>query len=205
MVCVACRAALPVLLQGCVRCAVPLPQRGICGECRRRPPRFDAAFAAFEYRFPLDRLVQRFKYAGDLAIGRWLALELARAVQSRPHPDLIVPVPLTAGRLRERGFNQAVELARVVARTLRVPAPLHSVERTRDAPSQSGLGRRARRANLRDAFHCRGPLRGRRIALIDDVVTTGATADAIARVLKKAGAAHVDVWAVARTPEPGDR
>jgi ComF family protein len=167
--------------------------------------RFDGALAAFEYRFPLDRLVQRFKYSGDLAIGRWLALELARRVREEPRPDLLVPMPLAHGRLRERGFNQAAQVARVLAQRLDVPFALHMVDRVRDAPSQSGLGRRARRANLRGAFQCNATLQGRRVVLVDDVITTGASADALSAVLKRAGAARIDVWALARTPDPGGR
>jgi ComF family protein len=161
--------------------------------------------APFEYRFPVDRLVQRFKYAGDLAVGHWLSLELARRARAACRPDVLVPVPLTSARLRERGFNQAAQIARVVARELRIPASLRALERIRDAPSQSALGRRARRGNLRDAFACRGKLEGRHIVLVDDVVTTGATAQAVSRVLERAGASRVDVWAIARTPEPRDR
>jgi ComF family protein len=205
MVCGDCAASLPLLRAGCVRCALPLGARGICGQCLRSRAHFDGAFAAFEYRFPVDRLVQRFKYAGDLAIGRWLSLELARRVREEVRPHLLVPMPLTAARLRERGFNQAAQIARVVSKSLRIPAALQMVERMRDAPSQSGLGRRARRANLRGAFHCRASLAGRHVALVDDVVTTGASADAVCAVLKRAGAARVDVWAIARTPQPGAR
>jgi ComF family protein len=188
-----------------MRCALPLPEPGLCGQCLRSKAHFDAAFAAFEYRFPVDRLVQRFKYAGDLTIGRWLSLELGRRVAHEPRPDLLVPMPLTAARLRERGFNQAAQIARVVSRSVGVPVALRVVERVRDAPSQSGLGRSARRANLRGAFRCRASLRGRHVALIDDVITTGASADAVGAVLKRAGASRVDVWALARTPEPGAR
>jgi ComF family protein len=167
--------------------------------------RFDGAFAAYEYRFPVDRLVQRFKYSGDLAIGHWLAVELAGRVAAEPRPHVLVPMPLTNARLRERGFNQAAQMARVLSARLGVPAALRMIERVRDAPSQSGLTRRARRANLRGAFHCPAPLRGRHVVLVDDVITTGASADAACAVLKRAGAARVDVWALARTPDPGAR
>ncbi|HUQ29163.1 MAG TPA: ComF family protein [Usitatibacter sp.] len=200
----------------CVLCAARSPSLMVCADCVASLPRFDeqvlrgkahydAVVAAYEYRFPLDRLVQRFKYAGDLAVGRWLALELARRVRDERRPELLVPMPLTTARLRERGFNQAAQIARVVSRSLGVPVALRLVERVRDAPSQSGLGRRARRANLRGAFRCRAPLRGRRVVLVDDVITTGASADAVCAVLKRAGASRVDVWALARTPEPGAR
>jgi ComF family protein len=205
MVCGDCAASLPLLRARCVRCALPLGAPGVCGQCLRGRAHFDGAFAAFEYRCPVDRLVQRFKYAGDLAIGRWLSCELARRLDAQERPHLLVPMPLTPARLRERGFNQAAQIARVVSKSLRVPAALGMVERVREAPSQSGLGRKARRANLRGAFRCRASLRGRHVALVDDVITTGASADAVCAVLKRAGASRVDVWAIARTPDPGAR
>jgi ComF family protein len=179
MVCPACAASLPVLAPGIHRVVAP-----------------------FEYRFPIDRLVQRFKFAGDLALGRWLALQLARRARAESPPQVLVPVPLTRGRLRSRGFNQSVEIARVVSRELRIPAAMQILERTRDAPPQAGLTRRARRANLRGAFRCQGrAFDGRHVALIDDVVTTGATAEAAVRALRRAGAVRVDLWALARTPD----
>lgn len=187
----------------CAPCLASLPIESSCERSDARSE-FDASFARYEYRFPVDRLVQRFKYSGDLAIGRWLAMQLALRVRAAPAPQLLVPMPITRARLRERGFNQAVEIARVVSRVVRVPAVPRALERTRDAPPQSGLGRRARRANLRDAFACPRPLNARHVALVDDVITTGATADAAARVLKHAGVERVDLWAIARTPDPKD-
>ena len=166
---------------------------------------FDEAIARFEYRFPLDRLVQRFKYGGDLAIGRWLAERLAERVRDAARPDLLAVPPLAAARLRERGFNQALEIARTVGRRLRVPVDPRAIERRRDTPPQASLDRRARAANLRGAFACGVDVRGRHVAIVDDVLTTGATADAIARVLKAAGAERVSAWAVARAPDPGSR
>jgi ComF family protein len=159
--------------------------------------------AAFEYRFPVDRLVQRFKFGGDLAIGRWLALQLAQRAASEPRPDLLVPTPLASARLRSRGFNQALEIARVVARRHRLCLEARALARIRDTPPQHLLSRAARRRNLRGAFRCDTPVEGLRVAIVDDVVTTGATADALAGLLLRHGAREVAVWAVARTPAPG--
>ena len=199
-------APLAWLGQDCLLCAGDSANEMVCARCVASLPLLASGMhrvvAPFEYRFPVDRLVQRFKFAGDLAVGRWLALQLAMRARRQPRPDLLVPVPLTRTRLRTRGFNQSVEIARAVSRALRIPAAMRLLERTRDAPPQAGLTRRARRANLRGAFRCRGgALAGRRVALIDDVVTTGATADAAARALRRAGAVRVDIWAVARTPD----
>jgi ComF family protein len=201
LVCPACQAGLGDVGNPCPGCALPLPTRGPCGGCRRYPYAFDAAVARFEYRFPVDQLVQRFKYAGDLALGRWLALELARCVRDLPRPDLLVAPPLASDRLRERGFNQAVQLARTLSGALGVRLDFASLRRQRATAPQAGLGRRARQANLRDAFACRRALDGLHVAIVDDVMTTGATAHTLARVLKAAGAARVSAWAVARAPD----
>ncbi len=202
-VCRPCAEAMPRLGACCERCAAPLAGVAQCGPCRNHRFAFDAAIACFEYRFPLDRLVQRFKYSGDLAVGRWLADELARRVAGEPHPDLLVAPPLGAARLRERGFNQGLELAKAVGARLTVRCDLFALARVRETAPQARLSRRARFANLRRAFHCRRALEGTHVALVDDVLTTGATAHAIARELKRAGAKRVSVWALARAPEPG--
>jgi ComF family protein len=203
LVCVACTSALPRIAHACVHCALEIPQPGTCGVCQRRAPSFDAAFAAFEYRFPLDRVVQRFKFAGDLAAGKWLALQLAGRVAGTERPDLLVAPPLARSRLRERGFNQAVVIAKIAGRALGIPHSPDALSKVRDTSPQPGLGRKARLANLRGVFRCDARFAGEHVAIVDDVMTTGATADALARVLKAAGAGRVSVWAVARTPGPG--
>lgn len=200
LVCAACERALPRLHAACERCAAPLEEAGVCGECLRRAPAFDAATAAFEYRFPVDRLVQRFKTGGDLAIGRWLARRLLERVRQAERPDRIVAPPLASAKLRARGFNQALEIAKHIGRALPVPVDLAALEKVRETPAQQGLARRERRANLRGAFRCRRRFDGEHVAIVDDVVTTAATAEALARVLKRAGAARVSIWALARTP-----
>jgi len=201
LVCAACEAGLKQVDHPCPVCALPVPPRASCPTCRRHPFAFDAAIACFEYGFPVDRLVQRFKYAGDLALGRWLALRLAERMEAAPRPDVLVAPPLAPERLRERGFNQAVELARTLARELGVRQDIASLTRSRATAPQAGLGRRARQANLRGAFACRRSFAGLDVAIVDDVMTTGATAHTLARVLKAAGAAHVSAWAVARAPD----
>ena len=198
--CAACEAGLPVIGSACERCALPLALGGTCGECQRVAPRFDDAFALFEYRFPVDRLVHRFKFDADLAIGGWLASRLALRLPMRP--DVLVAPPLTPDRLRERGFNQSLEIAKRVARDLRMPLVWRGLTRCRATLPQTGLGRAARRKNLRGAFDCRANFAGQHVAIVDDVLTTGATADALAAALKRAGASRVSVCTVARTPDP---
>jgi ComF family protein len=200
-VCAACERDLPWLGPACPRCALPLATAAACGACVTRAPRFDGARACFAYRFPLDRLVQRFKFAGDLATGRWLAQHMAAALGGED-ADLIVVPPLGRKRLRERGFNQALELAKIVSRVVAIPYAPRGRVRVRETDPQPGLTRGERARNLRGAFRCDARVEGLHVALVDDVLTTGATAQEIARVLKTAGAARVSVWAVARTLLP---
>jgi len=189
--CYLCAAPARALL--CGPCEASLPSAAALDRCLRAP---------FEYRFPLDRLVQRFKFAGDLALGRYLGERLAACVADEAPPDLLVAPPLATPRLRTRGFNQSVELARYVGRRLHLRVAADALEKTRETLPQQGLGRRARRRNLRGAFRCRANVRGLRIALVDDVYTTGATAREIGDTLRRAGAREVVVWAVARAPGP---
>jgi ComF family protein len=177
----------------------------VCQPCERSlplPAPEDSAVAAFSYAFPLDRLVQRFKFGGDLAVGRWLGLRLAQRARHEPRPDLLLAPPLSAPRLRERGFNQALELAKIVGSELGVAVEYQGITRERETAPQAGLSRPARQDNLRDAFRCRRDLAGRSVAVVDDVLTTGATVDAFAEVLRAAGASRVAAWVVARTPAP---
>ena len=204
LLCEACRADVERAGAACERCALRLDAPFVdCPACRHTDFAFDRAVARFDYRFPLDRLVQRFKYGADLALGSSLARALADRLEPEPRVELLVVPPLSAARLRERGFNQALEIARVVGRRLRVPVAREALVRTRETQVQAGLGRAARRANVRDVFACTASLEGARVAIVDDVLTTGATLDAIARTLKSAGATHVAAWTLARAPDPG--
>ena len=205
LVCTGCLASLSRPRAACARCAIALAEAALCGRCRARPPAFDETRAAFDYRFPIDRLMQRFKYAGDLALGRWFAEELAATLRDADRPHVIACPPSTTERLRERGFNPALEIAKVVARRLDVRCAIGGLARARDTAPQPGLGRGARQRNIEGALRCAMACEGLHVALVDDVMTTGATANAAARVLKRAGAARVSVWAVARTPEPNAR
>jgi ComF family protein len=152
----------------------------------------------FAYAFPLDGLVRQCKYQGALEITAFFAQALASQVD-HTQVDLLLPMPLHPHRLAERGFNQAAEIARRLSRHLRIPwAPTAGV-RLRDTPPQAGLDLKARRRNLRNAFQCHEGLAGKRVALVDDVMTSGASLDALARAAKQAGAIQVSAWVVART------
>jgi ComF family protein len=201
-----CAADLPTNGYACQRCALPLGGggglSGECGGCRSRPPPFDALVAPYRYAPPLHTLIAELKFGGRLAAGRVMADLLADALVDRVVPDLIVPLPLHPRRLARRGFNQAAELAARLSRRLDCPAAFAGLQRRRDTSAQAALDRRARRRNLAGAFVWAGERPPpARVALVDDVVTTGSTASAAARALRRAGANWIEVWAVARTPD----
>lgn len=182
---------------GCLRCAHPLPTPGICGRCLADPPHFDQVIAATRYGFPVDGLIQACKYGGRLSAVH----ALAAILQQHPpqQTDLIVPMPLSNLRLRERGFNQALELARAAAAAVRAPVDAALCVKTRETSPQTRLPWKERRKNIRGAFVVLGDLTGRHVVVVDDVLTTGATLNELARNLKRAGAASVTGWVVART------
>jgi ComF family protein len=195
-----------VLPRRCAFCNAPCGGRCACAGCEADLPWLAVAapgrvWAALSYEYPVDRLVAAAKFHRELhaarTLGELLALHLDRA-RPGPPPDLLVPVPLHRRRLAARGYNQAVEIARPLAALSGAPLALRLCERTRATPEQSGLPAAARRRNLRGAFAARGRCDGARVAIVDDVVTTGSTAAALARALRDAGAAEVEVWAAAR-------
>lgn len=196
-ICTACRADLPWIGAACRLCARPLAAPGECAACRRRPPPWSWAVAPLAWRFPVDALMGRFKYAGELHFGALLGRLLATACEGR-QPDGVIPVPLHPARLVERGFNQARELARPLVRGGRLQLLDGVCRRTVATPPQAGLTARQRYRNLAGAFAVTGDLAGRRLAIVDDVLTTGSTAAALSRALLAAGAVSVEVWAVAR-------
>lgn len=202
--CAACRRALPWQRHACPRCALPLGAPApACGTCLRRPPPVTETRAIFRYEPPLDRLLPRLKFHDDLAAGRLCAAlmadVLAGTLAGAPRPDALVPLPLHRARLRSRGFDQTLELARPLARALALPLRDDLLVRARATAPQSRLDAAARRRNLRGAFSVRidGPLPVH-VALVDDVMTTGATLHAAADALRRAGVARVDAWVCAR-------
>jgi len=203
LLCFPCSASLPVVAAACPVCALPAPPGSVCGDCLARPPPFRAAVAAFVYAFPVDRLVHALKYGGQLALAEPLALALIGAIdrRARPPPDAVVALPLSPARQRERGFNQASEIARRVARAFGRPL-VPGLARARDSPPQAALAWADRARNVRGAFLANPLLAGRRVAIVDDVMTTGATLATAARAARRAGALDVEAWVVARTLPP---
>jgi ComF family protein len=208
----ACEQELPWLIDQCDRCALPMPMAGLtCGACNRRPPAFNEVVAPWRYDFPIDALVTRFKHQGKWPLGRLLADLLSETLQHRfveglRHPDCLIPVPLAKKRLRQRGFNQAAMLAKWLGVRLGLAVDERVLRRIKETPSQEGLDAKARKRNLASAFALKdaAPIIGKHLALIDDVLTTGSTAQALAELLIKAGARSVDVYCLARTPKPED-
>jgi ComF family protein len=208
-ICEPCQAELPAVFRACRLCGEHLPDSApssmpgsasLCGQCMRRAPRFHATHCAYWYAYPIDHLVRALKYGNQLAYARVLGTLLALSLnKSGRHdwPDCIVPVPLAATRFCERGFNQAVEIAKFVSRHLAIPLATGALVRRRATREQAGLDKKARRRNLRGAFSLDAKL-PKHVAVLDDVVTTGSTINEIARVLRRAGVQRIEVWAVAR-------
>lgn len=199
-----CRARFAAPRPRCQRCAIVLPAgQAVCGACLREPPPFGRASAAVDYEHPWNALIVRFKFHGGVELAPLFAALLREAARSDPPPDLLLPAPLSEARLRERGFNQAWE----IARRLGPRADARLLLRIRETPHQLELPLERRAANVRGAFAVeplrRTELAGRSVALVDDVLTTGVTAGAASQALLAAGAASVQVWVLARTPAPG--
>ncbi len=210
-ICAPCRGRFAPDVTRCERCALRVPERiSVCGACLRSPPPYDSAVAALDYAHPWDRLIAPFKFNAALDLASALARCLADACQRRDvaHPGLLLPVPLSPQRLRERGYNQAWEIARRLARVLACPADARLLLRIKDTPHQLALHVDKRAANVRGAFAVEparlAELRGRTVTVVDDVMTTGATLAEITGVLRQAGAAEVHVRVLARTPAPAD-
>jgi len=194
VICGDCDAELPRLTQPlCPRCALASPRGETCGRCLAEPPPYDATVAALAYQFPADVLIHALKFRGELALAAFAGKLLLEKISS--DIDCIVPVPLSAERLRERGYNQSVEIARAIGR----PIELDVCIRTRHSAAQTELPLADRGRNVRGAFLCPRRLDGKSVAVVDDVMTTGATLGEIAATLKAAGAGRVENWVVART------
>ena len=176
----------------------------LCGHCLKSPPAFDLTHALFRYGYPLDAVLQKYKYGNALIIAELFGKFLTANRQSGARPDVLIPMPLHPKRLQERGFNQALEIARIAAHELNIPLDNHTCKRVKLSPPQASLPLKQRVKNMRNAFICERSLEGMSVALLDDVMTTGASLNALATAVKKAGATVVECWVIART-QPRDR
>ena len=198
--CAACDGAMPYLgAAHCPSCALPTPSGETCGQCVRHPPLFARATAVFGYAFPLDKLIQAMKYGEQLALANAFSEKLAHGIDKSDLPDCIIPMPLHPAKLRERGFNQSLLLAAKAARELGIKLLPDACQRVRDTPPQSALPWKERKRNVRNAFRCDVDLTGMHVALVDDVLTTGASLNALAEAVQKRGAIKMSAWVVART------
>lgn len=203
-ICPDCYRNLPWIGSACVQCGIPLPENTDeqlrCGHCLQKPPAFDRSLSLFRYDKDVISLVHQLKFKHKLANSRLLGNMLAETIHKHAValPDCILPVPIHRKRLRQRGFNQSVELARPVAGAFGIPVDVGSVVRSRNTHAQTGLDRKQRRKNMRGAFEIVQPLNTQHLAILDDVVTTMSTVNELARLLKKSGVARVDIWSIAR-------
>ncbi|WP_228141561.1 ComF family protein [Marinobacter sp. X15-166B] len=201
---------MPLNRQSCRQCALPLPTAAAdlrCGECLRDPPHFQRALAPWCYQFPVDRLISHYKYQRQYACGRPLIDGLVQHLHDQGcftpprRPELIIPSPMHPDKRRQRGFNQAEDMAERVSRCAGIPWSVNVLQRIRRTAPQSGLDRHQRLTNLSNLYRVTGAVPAR-VAIVDDVVTTGATARAMASALRRAGARNIEIWALARTPAP---
>lgn len=202
ILCPDCRDDLPALAAAhCPLCLESTSYGERCGRCLTEPPGFDGVFAAYAYDFPLDKLIHAFKYGQQLALAGWFAAQLADLLAPRQAEHgwtTLIPLPLHRRRLAERGFNQALEIARPLGKRLRIPCDANGLTRIRAGAPQASLPLKERLHHLRGAFACQRDYRQQRILLLDDVLTSGSTANECARVLKQRGAASVHVAVIAR-------
>jgi len=201
--CEYCCQHLPKNNHCCYQCAEVLPSSAntpsLCGRCLQQSPSFDETHAPFLHQGAMRHLITSLKFNSDFKNARLLGLLLAEHIQlSTERPDCIIPMPLHKSRYQQRGFNQAIEIARTVGKQLHIPIDLYSCQRQRDTPHQTGLSAKQRRKNLKNAFSITGKIQTKHVAILDDVMTTGSSAHELASVLKKSGVLRVDVWVCAR-------
>jgi ComF family protein len=206
-VCDACIARFAVAVPRCRRCALQVPTDAtVCGACLTDPPPYARTLAAVDYDHPWDGLITHFKFHAALDLVPALAGQMIEALRrdETMTPTLLLPIPLSTARLRERGYNQAWELTKRLGAALRCPVDATLLLRVKDTPHQLAFPPEQRAGNVRAAFAIeprrRTALSGRRVTLVDDVMTTGATVAEAARTLLQAGASEVNVWVIARTP-----
>ncbi len=197
--CQACREHLPILGHSCPRCASPLQQTALCGHCLNKPPEQDASFSLFRYHSPIDRLIVDLKYHDTLALSRFFAAQMAGQLKERALPQLLIPIPLHPRRLRQRGYNQSLELAKQLSKQLTIPVRHDILMRIKDTPPQASLPFSERKNNMKEAFQINSTDIPAHIALIDDVLTTGHTVNVAAKILRKIGVQNIEVWTIART------
>lgn len=200
ILCNDCRCELPYLTPSvCSCCSLPTSHGEICGLCLKKPPHFNQSIAAFSYTFPMDRLIQDLKYRPNLAIAPLLGKLMFENLRAPMEADYLIPMPLSKKRLRERGFNQAMEISRSLSHYTGIPILKNGYSKIIETSAQASLAWKDRAKNMRNAFNCDISLNNKKIIVVDDVMTTGASLEEFAKVLRKQGAEHITNWIVART------
>lgn len=199
--CKECFNGLPIIGHACEQCGIPLPGEAVrCGACLTNPPFFNRCLSALDYRSPVDYLIKHLKYHNQLSVANLLANLLAKKIRQRNQtlPQVIIPVPLHESRLQQRGYNQSIEIARPLSRELRIPFNITHCVRQRNTVPQFDLPAKQRSQNIKNAFEMVADLPFEHVAILDDIMTTGSTANELSRVLQAAGARHIEVWTCAR-------
>lgn len=199
LICSPCQADLPVLTDACPRCATPIQKSNLCGNCLSNPPIQSKTISLYRYEPPIDRLISDMKYHDKLYLANFFAQQFCEKMTERTLPELLIPIPLHAKRLKQRGYNQSWEIARIMARQLSIATCRDGLIRVRNTLPQASLPFSKRKQNLNKAFELGKHTVPNRVALIDDVMTTGHTANMAAAILQKAGVDHIELWTIART------
>jgi len=202
--CALCKKNLPYLHNTCYQCALPLPENTPttqCAKCLKKPPHFDRTIALFRYEESIIQLITSLKFNKDLVAAKLLGRLFIESLECSNGmlPDLIIPVPLHKKRLRKRGFNQALEIAKPIAKKFKIPMSRNHCIRKMNTPPQMDLPANERHKNVRNAFEIKKPIKVNHVVIMDDVITTGSTANELSRVLKKSGVKNISVWCCART------
>ena len=206
-ICPTCNEMLPRIANQCIQCGLPLEatesnnQALRCGQCISSPPAFDICISPFHYALPISKFITQLKFHRKLHYGPVLASLLIEKIEQHVEklPECIIPVPLHPNRLRQRGFNQAYEIAHPIARKYGLKLDCKSCQRIVSTPPQMEQNKKARQKNIRNAFSVSTEFNYKSVAIVDDVMTTGQTLNELARVLRERGASHIQVWAVARS------
>ncbi len=205
LLCTACLSDLPYQTIVCSHCSKPLDFTkhssvdGLCNPCQQNPPLYNNAQAVFSYIYPIDKLIFAAKFSDNLAILYLLGKLMVEHLQFEPCPDVIIPIPLHPKRLRQRGYNQSVELAKCIKKFTGIPLNYNACQRIKNTPPQVGLSAQQRKANIQGAFKIKKiPANWQHIVLLDDVITTGSTVESLTKEFLQAGIQKVDVWCCTR-------
>jgi len=200
-ICTSCAHSLPQLAHVCQRCALPIPLGKHCGQCLIKPPIRHLTFCLYSYQSPIDQLIAALKYHDQLSVSDFFAQQFLTQLKANNHPmpACLIPIPLHPKRLRHRGYNQSAELAKTLSKQLNIPYDDRTLIRIKNTRPQTSLPYSQRKKNIHSAFKCQNQSLPNHIALIDDVLTTGHTADMAAKTLIQNGVKKVELWTIART------